>query len=804
MENKRENNLANRNKRMRNIKIQAMKKYLYLALPGLLMLSCGKGGSEGGYETPAIPVSSDIESRVKEIVSKMTLEEKVGQMCEVTMNVVLTDTLVNGEVELDAGKVDSVFNKYKVGSVLNVPMDFAQSPEVWYRIISGLQEASIKATWVPQITGVDQNHGSTYTMGGTIFPQEINMAATFNKALVYEGAKITAYEARACDIPWLYNPVMDLGRNPAWPRIWESFGEDPYVNGAMAVEVVKGYQGEDPNHIGPQNVAACLKHYMAYGNPTSGKDRTPASLSLIDLREKYFHPYKEAIRAGALSVMVNSGIVNGVPFHANYEFLTVWLKEGLNWDGMIVTDWADIHNLWKRDKIAHDYKEAIMLSVNAGIDMSMTPYDVEFCTLLKELVEEGKVKKSRIDDAVARIVRLKLRLGLFETPNTKPSDYPLFASSQFAEASLEAAVQSEILLKNENNILPLSKGKKILVTGPNANSMRSLNGGWTYTWQGSSDPKFHEQYNTIAEAMSNVFGADKVVCEPGMDYVKGSGRFEEVENLRIEKAVVEAKGVDIIVACVGENSYTETVGNTNDLTLPASQVELVKALAKTGKPIVLVLNEGRPRIIREIEPLVSAVVDVLLPGNYGGDALVLLLSGEKNFSGRLPYTYPKWINSIATYDHKPSEKTEKMAGVYDYSSDIDVQWPFGYGLSYTTFTYSDLTIDKPEFTPEDYLTISVTVTNSGNIEGMEAVIFYSKDLVASITPDVMRVRGFDKINLKPGESKTVSFTIPASDLAFVGQDNKWRVEEGEFEFIIGGRKVSSKCTVTKVWETQNI
>lgn len=780
-----------------------MKKLIFPVL-ALLAVSCGGGGDKGYDKNPAIPVDSDIEARVKDIVSKMTLDDKVGQMCEVTMDMVLTDSLVNGEVELDMAKVDSIFGKYRVGSVLNVPMGYAQTPETWYKVISGLQKASIEAIGVPEITGVDQNHGSTYTLGGTMFPQEINMAATFNRDLVREGAKITAYEARACDIPWLYNPVMDLGRNPAWSRIWESFGEDPYVNGAMAVEVVKGYQGEDPNKVGPENVAACLKHYMAYGNPVSGKDRTPASLSYIDLREKYFHPYKEAIRAGALSVMVNSGIVNGVPFHSSYEFLTEWLKDGLNWDGMIVTDWADIHNLWKRDKVAHDYKEAIMMAINAGIDMSMTPYDVEFCTLLKELVDEGKVKMSRIDDAVARIIRLKLRLGLFETPDTNPKDYPLFASEEFAGAALQAALQSEILLKNKDNVLPIEKGKKILVTGPNANSMRSLNGGWSYTWQGSEDPRFHEQYNTIYEAMVNQFGADKVVFEAGMDYSDAYGQFETVENVRIDKAVAAARNVDVIVACVGENSYTETVGNTNDLTLPSSQMELVKALAKTGKPIVLVLNEGRPRIIREIEPLASAVVDVLIPGNYGGDALALLLSGEQNFSAKLPYTYPKWINSIATYDHKPSEKTETMEGAYDYSSDIDVQWPFGYGLSYTTFQYSDITVDKKEFTPEDDITVSVTVTNTGNREGMEAVIFYSSDLVASVTPDAYKVRGFDKVNLKPGESTTVSFTIPASDLAFVGRDNKWTIEKGEFEFTLGNQKIKAECTSTKVWPGMNI
>ena len=778
-----------------------MKKLLFWGLLGL-MVSCGKT-ENGADKTPAIPLDSSLEARVKEIVSKMSLEDKIGQMCEVTADLVVRDSLTNGEVLLDEGKVDSIFSKYRVGSVLNVPMGFAQTPETWYRVISGVQEASMKYLGVPDIYGVDQNHGTTYTIGGTLFPQEINMAASFNRELVREGAKITAYETRACDIPWVFNPVMDLGRNPVWPRIWESFGEDPFVNGAMAVEMVKGYQGEDPNNLGPQNVAACLKHYMAYGVPASGKDRTPANVNPIDLREKFFHPYKEAIRAGALSIMVNSAQVNGLPVHASYELLTVWLKEGLNWDGMIVTDWADIHNLWQRDKIAYDYKDAIRIAINAGIDMSMTPYDVQFCTLLKELVDEGKVKMERIDDAASRVIRMKLRLGLFETPNTNPVDYPLFASEQHAAASFEMAVQSEILLKNDN-LLPLEKGKRILVTGPNANSMRSLNGGWSYTWQGSEMPVFHDQYNTIFEAIANEFGADKVVFEAGMDYTTAYGQFDNVENIRIEKAVAAARSVDVIVACVGENSYTETVGNINDLNLPAPQQLLVKELSKTGKPIVLVLNGGRARIIRDIEPLAGAIVDVLLPSNYGGDALAKLLSGERNFSGKLPYTYPKWINAVTTYDHKPSEKTATMEGAYDYSSDVDVQWPFGYGLSYTTFLYSDISIDKKEFTPEDNVTISVKVTNSGNVEGMESVILYSSDLVASITPDVKRVRGFDKINLKPGESQTVSFTIPVSDLAFVGADYKWRVEEGEFAFTLGTERVTAVCTKTKVWDSQNI
>lgn len=772
-----------------------MKRLLLMALT---VISVGCANQKTTVE-PAIPVDSDIEAKIKKVMAGMSLDDKIGQMCELTIDMVMTDSLVDGRPVLDSAKLKDAIEKYRVGSILNTPMGEAQSPDVWYEIINGIQQASMKYIGIPDIYGVDQNHGTTYTTGGTIFPQEINMAASLNRQLVREGAAICAYETRACNIPWVYNPVMDLGRNPAWSRIWESFGEDPFINGAMAVEMVKGYQGEDPNHVGPRNVAACLKHFMAYGNPVSGKDRTPSSVTDQDMLEKYFQPYKMAIEAGALSVMVNSGVNKGLPFHANKEMLTGWLKEGLNWDGMIVTDWADIHNIWKRDHAAADYKEAIMLAINAGIDMSMTPYDTEFCTLLKELVEEGKVKMDRIDDAVKRILRLKFRLGLFGMPSTKPADYPLFASAEHAQKALDLAVESEVLLKNEDNILPLPQGKRILVTGPNANSMRSLNGGWSYTWQGSDDPKFHSQYNTIYEALCNEYGASNVVLEQGMDYVPDYGRWEEVKNVRIQQAVAAARGVDVIVACVGENSYCETPGNINDLALQPEQQQLVKALAETGKPIILVLNEGRPRIIREIEPLAKAVVDVLLPGNYGGDALALLISGKRNFSAKLPYTYPRWHNAIAFYDHKPCETVKTMEGAYNYSADIDVQWPFGFGMSYTSFEYSGITVDKTEFAPSDVVTVSVDVKNTGKVEGKEGIIFYSSDLVASITPDVLRVRGFDKVNLKPGESKRVSFSIPARDLAFVNYDGQWILEKGEFEFTIGSQKVKASCTETVIY-----
>lgn len=780
-----------------------MKKTLRMAfgLLGLAALSACSSSGTGGQQ--AFPSDPDMESQIKKTLSKMTLEEKIGQMCELEIGQILTDSANQfpNPVVLDDAKLKKAFDTFKVGSILNVPQGMAQTPEVWYQVIDGVQKASMEYIGIPDIFGVDQNHGASYTAGATIFPQEINMGASFNRELVKKGAEICAYESRACGIPWVYNPVMDLGRNPVWPRMWESFGEDVYINSEMAKAMVAGYQGDDPNHVDAFHVASCLKHYMGYGVPVSGQDRTPSSINPTELREKFFQPYKEAIRAGALSVMVNSGVNNGLPFHANHELLTVWLKDELGWDGMIVTDWADIHNIWKRDHAAADYKEAIKRAINAGIDMSMTPYDTEFCTLLKELVDEGEVEMSRIDDAVSRILRLKMRLGLFETPVTNPKDYPLFASKEHADASLQLALQSEVLLKNDG-ILPLAQGKRILVTGPNANSMRSLNGGWSYVWQGSDFGYFHDQYNTIYEALCNEFGDQNVILEAGMDYSPANWRDET--NLRIQSAVAAASRADVIVACVGENSYTETPGNINELELSANQTELVKALAKTGKPIVLVLNEGRPRIIREIEPLAGAIVDVMLPGNYGGDALALLLAGKENFSAKLPFTYPKFTNALAVYDRKPCEQVETMAGAYNYDANVDVQWNFGFGLSYTTFEYSNMLVDLKEFGPDDNILLQVDVKNTGDKAGMEPVLLFSSDLVASQTPDVVRLRGFDKVTLNPGETKTVKFTIPASDLAFVDYNGKWTLEKGEFRFQIGTETVTSTCTSTKVWDTPNI
>jgi len=802
---------------------------------------------------PAIPRDAALEAKVEKTLAKMTLDEKIGQMLELNLDVMgkmkvenakidrekvrgvmqqfgasdadiekmlkMTDAeilekmgdhpidIYQGETkrnwQLNEVMLDTLISKWKVGSILNAPGTRAPSIEQWQKWITLIQEKSIKYLGIPDIYGLDHNHGVTYTQGGTLFPQPINLGASFNTELARRGAEITAYESRAANCPWVYNPVVDLSRDPRWPRVYESFGEDAIVNSKMVVAEIRGYQGDDNNHIDQYHVGTSTKHYFAYGAPWSGKDRTPAYLNPQMIREKYFEPFKAAALAGTLTMMVNSASVNGVPLHASYEYLTKWLKEDLQWDGFLVTDWADINNLFSREKVAKDKKDAIRIAINAGIDMSMDPYSVEFCILLKELVNEGKVPLSRIDDAVRRILRAKYRLGLFEQPNTGGKGFEKFGCEEFANASLKAAEESEVLLKNEGNILPLVKGKKILLTGPNANQMRCLHGGWSYTWQGSKAEDLSEKYNTIYEALCNKYGKENIILEQGVTYDEEKAYYDENEP-QIEKAVAAAEKADIIIAAIGENSYTETPGNLTDLWLSKNQRKLVKELAKTGKPIILVLNEGRPRLIADIEPLAKAVVDILIPGNYGGDALANLLAGDVNFSAKLPYTYPREINSLNTYDYKVSEEVGTMAGAYNYDAKVSLQWPFGYGLSYTTYEYSNLKVDKAQFTADDVLTVTVDVKNTGKCAGKEAVLLYSSDLVASVVPDNKRLRDFTKIELKPGEVKTVTFELPAKNLAFVGADGKWTLEEGDFVLKIGDQTVNAVCTQTKTWETPNI
>lgn len=771
-----------------------MRKYF------LAVVCCCSAWAAAQTAKPAIPRDEQLEAKIEKTLAKMTLDEKIGQMLELNLDIMGTYD-ASGKWKLNETMLDTCISKYKVGSLLNAPGTRAATVEQWQEWIRLIQKKSMKHIGIPDVFGLDHNHGVTYTQGGTLFPQPINIAASFNTELARTGAQVTAYESRAANCPWVYNPVTDLGRDPRWSRIWESFGEDPIVNARMAEAEIMGYQGNDHNHLSRYNVATSLKHYMGYGAPFTGKDRTPAYIAPNVLREKYFEPFKAAVQAGALTIMVNSSSINGVPVHASYEYLTQWLKKDLNWDGMIVTDWADINNLFTRERVAKDKKDAIRIAINAGIDMSMDPYSVEFCILLKQLVNEGKVSQERIDDAVRRILRLKYRIGLFDEPNTGGKGYEKFGSQEHADLALRSAEETEILLKNEG-VLPLAKGKKILLTGPNANQMRCLNGGWSYTWQGSKAEDLAEKYNTIYEALCNKYGQENVILDQGVTYNE-KGQYWEENEPQIEKAVAAAAQADVIIACVGENSYCETPGNLTDLWMSENQRNLVKALAKTGKPIVLVLNEGRPRLIADIEPLAKAIVHIMLPGNYGGDALANLLAGDANFSAKLPYTYPKEINSLANYDYKVSEEVGTMAGAYNYDAKVSLQWPFGYGLSYTTFEYANLKVDKANFTADDTLTVTVDVKNTGSRAGKESVLLYSSDLIASIVPDNKRLRCFTKISLEPGETKTVTFTLPAKDLAFVGADGRWTLEEGDFLLRVARLTAPTTCTKTKVWNTPN-
>ena len=750
---------------------------------------------------PVIKSDPKIEAQVEQTLKKLTLEEKIGQMMELVTDLFGANDK-NGVFYIDEHKTDSILSRYKIGSILNAPNTCAPTAKQWEKYIAQIQKISMKRIGIPCVFGLDQNHGSTYTQGGTLFPQNINVAASFNREIARRSAEATAYETRAVSVPWTYSPTVDLGRDARWPRIWENFGEDCYLSSEMGKAMVYGFQGEDPNNIDQYHIATSMKHFMGYGVPWTGKDRTPAYISPADLREKHFAPFLAGLQAGALTVMVNSASVNGMPMHANKDILTGWLKEETGWDGVLITDWADINNLYTREMVAKDKKDALRIAINAGIDMIMEPYSCDACGYLVELVKEGKIPMSRIDDACRRVLRMKYRLDLFKNPTQKLKNYPKFGGEEFAKLALEGATESMVLLKNEGNILPLQHGKKILLTGPNANQMRCLDGGWSYTWQGHRADEFAGKYNTIYEAFCNEYGKENVILNQGVTYNE-KGKYWEENEPQIQGAVAAAKDADVIVACIGENSYTETPGNLTDLWLSENQRNLVKALAQTGKPVILVLNEGRPRLIADIEPLAQGIIDILIPGNMGGDALANLVSGKSNFSGKMPYTYPKEINSLANYDFKKSEEVGTMEGAYDYNAKITQQWGFGYGLSYTSYQYSNLKVSQSDFRHGDIIKVSVDVKNTGKVAGKESVLLFSSDLIASMVPDGRRLRAFDKVELQPGETKTMTFELKADDLAFVGWNGKWRLEEGDFKLMIADQSADIHCTDTYQWPTAN-
>ncbi|MCG8581241.1 MAG: glycoside hydrolase family 3 C-terminal domain-containing protein [Bacteroidales bacterium] len=742
--------------------------------------------------------NATIEMQIEALLAQMTVEEKVGQTAQFTLDVIGEGENVYSShfpFKLDKVMLNDVLVNRKAGSILNTASNTPFTIEEWHKVVSQIQEVAIKSTGIPVIYGIDAIHGTTYTQKATFLPQQIGQAATFNRDLVRKGAEITAYETRASNLPWNFSPVLDLGRNAAWPRIWETFGEDVFLVSEMGEEVIKGYQGTNKDSIGKYHVAACLKHYLGYGSPVNGKDRTPANIPLQELIEKHYEPFVRAVEAGALTVMVNSGIVNGESVHASYNMITKMLKHDLNFDGVVVTDWQDINNLYERDRIAENDKEAIKIAFNAGIDVAMVPYDVSYTDYFIELIDEGDIPMERLNDAVRRILRLKYRLGLFEKPVFDYSEYKKLAGEEHKIKARKTAEESITLLKNDKNILPLSNEQRILVTGPNAHSMRTLQGGWTLSWQGDGVERFIDNKNSFLTSIKA--HALDVVYAPGVSYRKNAYWKEETTN--ITEAVEAAQNVDVIIACLGENTYTEKPGDLNDLSLSENQRNLVKELAKTGKPIVLVLNEGRPRTISDIEPLVNAVVQTYLPGTFGGEVTADVLFGITNPSGKLPYTYPKHPNSLMNYDYKSAENRTDMQGAYNYGAVQDLQYDFGHGLSYTTFAYSNLNVDKVNFSPSDSLTFSVDITNTGNRAGKETVLLFASDLYASITPDNRRLKGFEKIKLEPGETQNVQIKVKASDFAFVNLDGEWVLEDGEFKIQIGNELLMIRATQSCKW-----
>ena len=763
-----------------------MKKYIHSLFILLLVISSNES------------LGNEKEKFVNDLISKMTLEEKVGQMTQINLTVIAKGPnrfSSSFPMEIDDSRANKALVDFKVGSVLNTINNTAQKPSVWFKNISKIQKIAMNNNrlGIPVIYGIDAIHGTTYTDGATMFPQQITTAASWNPENAYNMAQVCAYETRASSIPWNFSPVLDLGLDPRFPRQFETFGEDPLLVERFGVEMIKGYQGFDNNVSNKHKVAACMKHFVGYHATISGKDRTPAYIPDNVLSEYHIESFKKAIEAGAKTVMINSGLINGIPVHADYNLLINILRNKLGFQGVILTDWEDIRKLHDRDKVAKTQKEAVKIAINAGIDMSMVPYEYEqFFNDLVELVEDGEVSMDRIDDAVKRILELKFELDLFQNPVTNYEDYQDFGSKKHHQLAYKAASESITLLKNNNNILPIKGKPRILVAGPNGNNMRTLNGAWSYSWQGELTDKFAGDFNTIFEALANKYGKDNVKYVSGVSYKENGSYYDMVED-DINKAVSEANKSDYIVLCLGENTYTEKPGDLNDLNLHKLQIKLAKKLAETGKPIILILNIGRPRLITDIEPFMSAIVNIYLPGNFGGDALSDVLSGKVNPSGKLPYTYPAYPNSLIPYYFKPSEVQNNSQGAYNYVGEVNNLYDFGFGLSYSEFTYSNLEINNDQFNLDDSIKISVNVKNSGKIDGSETVQLYSSDLYASLTPDVKRLRDFDKIELKAGEMKTITFELPVSELAFANSDNQFVVESGKFKLSIDN--LSKEITV---------
>jgi beta-glucosidase len=720
----------------------------------------------------------EINEKVNALLSKMTLEEKVGQMTNVTLQVISKEN--DNPITLDMDKLRDVIVKHNIGSIQNA-INHAYSLEEWHHITKTIQEITMNETRlkIPSLYAIDAVHGTNNTLKSTLFPHNLAMAATRNPELARLAGEITAKEVRASGIRLNWSPVLDLGRQPLWPRFPETFGEDVYIAKTMGVATIKGYEGKNIKDV--ISVASCMKHFVGYSAPGSGKDRTPAHIPEIELREYFLPSFKAAVDAGSHTIMINSGEVNGTPLHASKFLLTDVLRNELGFKGIISSDWEDIKKLHDRHRVATSNKEAAMMAVNAGVDFVMVPYDLSFYNDLIELVKEGKVSMAKIDDSVKRILQLKYELGYFENPYLEKEAVKNFGLPEYTKAALDAAHESVILLKNDKKILPLQKNKKVLVVGPGSNSLSSIHGCWSYTWQGTDEKYFQKDALTISKAIKAKTGEQNTIQHQGTNF--------DDKDVDIAEAVKAAKDVDCIVVCLGENAYAETVGNINDLELPEIQQKLIRELSATGKPIVMVLTEGRPRIIRKIEPLAQGIVLANWPGSQGAAAIADVLFGDYNPDGILPYTYPRFSGELLPYDHKLlDEAVEEVVPVYKYSYVWKPQFEFGFGLSYTTFQYSDLTLNSDKLADNETLKISVVIKNTGSIAGKHTVELYSRDLYASITPSVKRLRKFQKVNLAPGASQKVEFEIKKADLAFVNAALKTVTEPGEFEILIGDQK----------------
>lgn len=736
---------------------------------------------ETAARTYGVPTFSFLDEKqnafVASEVARLSLAQKAGQMTQLAMDMFFEGDLyvLTKPYKWSEQKLQERFDALHVGSVLNHPSSTYPTPEQWHELMMKLQSRALKNDGVPLLYGIDAIHGPNYLAGSTLYAQPLGVAASFNEALTEKLAAITAYELKAASIPWNFSPAMDVGRNPVWSRTWESFGEDIYLNKMMGAAMVRGYQGDGVD--GKYNVAACLKHFTGYGFNTTGRDRNPSYIPERQLREYYLPQYQHAIDQGAITLMINSGEVNGVPLHASEYMLTDVLRGELGFEGLAVSDWEDVVFLKTRHRVAPTLKEAARIAIMAGMDMSMTPVTTDFPRHVQELVNEGKIPQGRIDEAVARIIAVKVKLGLYAQNTWDPADFPKYGGPEHAALAKQSSEEAIVLLKNTGGALPLAKNKRVLVTGPAAEGMRPLNGGWTYSWQGNQADEYLGDYNTIQEAVTKEFA--------GAEYHAGMD-FDGPKDM--DEALAAAQRADVIIACMGENSYTEIEGNIEEFRLPQAQYDYYAKLVATGKPVILVMASGRPRIITEMNDKAAAVIYAPYPGPQGGDAIANILSGDVNPSGRLPLTYPRNPNAFVLYDHKGTEEVRKG---------YDPLYEFGHGLSYTDFTYGNLTLSSGSLTTGGTVTASVTVTNEGTRAGKHSVLLFSRDEFATVTPNNRRLRAFTKVELAPGASQTVSFQIKPEDLAFIGLDNEWVTEPGAFTLMVGDKKTTLNYVAKK-------